>query len=79
MTATVSATRFRREFGTWQRLVLREPIEVLNHERVTGYYVSAEEYARLKRRDRRVLATEDLRAWLVELIAAGEAGAGGPR
>ena len=76
MTVTVSATRFCREFATWQRRAQREPIEVRNHETVIGYYVSAEEYARLTRRDKRVLATEDLRTWLVELIAAGEAGGG---
>ena len=72
MTATISATRFCREFAAWQRRVQREPIEVRNHETVTGYYISADEYARLKRRDKRALATEDLPDWLIERVATGE-------
>ena len=49
MTAVVAATEFCRNFATYQRQVQREPIEVRSHEKVTGYYVSAETFARIER------------------------------
>jgi len=48
MTASVAATEFCRNFATYQRRVQREPIQVLSHEKVTGYYVSAEDFARVE-------------------------------
>jgi PHD/YefM family antitoxin component YafN of YafNO toxin-antitoxin module len=49
MTAVVAATEFRRNFATYQRRVQREPIEVRANEKVTGYYISAEDYERVER------------------------------
>ena len=48
MTAVVAATEFCRNFATYQRRVQREPIEVRSHEKVTGYYVSAEDFQRVE-------------------------------
>lgn len=48
MTAVVAATDFCRNFATYQRQVQREPIEVRSHEKVTGYYVSAETFQRVE-------------------------------
>ena len=48
MTTVVAATEFCRNFATYQRRVQREPIEVRSHEKVTGYYISAEDYARVE-------------------------------
>jgi prevent-host-death family protein len=45
MTA-VPATEFCRNFGTYQREVQKEPIEVTSHGRVTGYFLSPEEFQR---------------------------------
>ncbi len=50
MTA-VTATEFTRNFGRYRDMAQREPVAVTNHDRVTGYFVSApdfEEYRRLK-------------------------------
>jgi PHD/YefM family antitoxin component YafN of YafNO toxin-antitoxin module len=49
MTAVVAATEFCRNFATYQRRVQREPIQVRSHDKVTGYYISAEDYARVER------------------------------
>lgn len=49
MTAIVAATEFCRNFATYQRRVQREPIQVRSHDKVTGYYVSAEDFERIER------------------------------
>jgi hypothetical protein len=49
MTAVVAATDFCRNFSTYQRRVQREPIEVRSHDKITGYYISAEDYERVER------------------------------
>jgi hypothetical protein len=46
---TVSVAEFIRNFGTFQRMVAREPIEVTSRGKVAGVYVSAEDAALLKR------------------------------
>ncbi len=48
MTTVVTATEFNRNFATYQRLVQREPIEVRSHEKVTGYFLSAEDFHRVE-------------------------------
>lgn len=47
----VAATEFARNFGRYREIVQREAIAVKAHDRITGYFVSAqdyEEYQRLK-------------------------------
>ncbi len=49
--SAVTATEFTRNFGRYREMAQREPVAVTNHDRVTGYFVSApdfEEYRRLK-------------------------------
>lgn len=46
---TVAATEFCRNFGVYQREVQKEPIEVTSHGRVTGYFLSPEEFERYRR------------------------------
>jgi PHD/YefM family antitoxin component YafN of YafNO toxin-antitoxin module len=51
MMNAVTATEFTRNFGRYRDMAQREPVAVTNHDRVTGYFVSApdfEEYRRLK-------------------------------
>lgn len=45
----VAATDFCRNFGLYQREVQKEPIEVTSHGRVTGYFLSPEEFERYRR------------------------------
>jgi hypothetical protein len=49
MTAVVAATDFCENFATYQRRVQWEPIEVRSYDKVTGYYVSADDFERLER------------------------------
>jgi PHD/YefM family antitoxin component YafN of YafNO toxin-antitoxin module len=59
----VAATEFARNFGRYREAAQRAPVAVTSHDRVTGYFVSAqdfEEYQQLKERARRALAVEEL-------------------
>jgi PHD/YefM family antitoxin component YafN of YafNO toxin-antitoxin module len=49
MAVVVTATEFCRNFATYQRQVQREPIQVRSHGKVTGYYVSDDDFARIAR------------------------------
>ena len=49
MTSKVAATEFCRNFGVYQRQVQREPIEISSHGRVTGYFLSPEDFERVQR------------------------------
>jgi PHD/YefM family antitoxin component YafN of YafNO toxin-antitoxin module len=47
-------------------------VTVLHYNKPSVVIVSAAEYARLKRRDKQVLLTEELPEWLVDRIATSE-------
>jgi len=51
----VSAAEFQRNIGRYQDLALTQPVAVTRNGRERTVMISVEEYARLKRRDRRVL------------------------
>ena len=55
----VTATEFQREVSRYQDEALRRPVMVTRNGRERTVTISAEEYHRLKRRDRRVMALED--------------------
>ena len=72
MTA-VTATEFARNFGRYRDMAQREPVAVTNHDRVTGYFVSApdfEEYRRLKAHMPTALAVEELDGETLRALAA---------
>ena len=60
--ARVQATAFVREFGKFQDEVREEPIEVVSHNRVTGYFVSPREFEEL----------QQLRATVRRSVVAGQ-------
>ena len=66
----VSAAEFQRSFGVLSDKAIKEPVAITKHGRDHLVLLSADEYARLKRRDRRVFLTEELSA---EEIARFEA------
>jgi PHD/YefM family antitoxin component YafN of YafNO toxin-antitoxin module len=71
MTAVVTATEFHRNFATIQRQVQREPIEVRSHEKVTGYFISAETYQRIEKlliASRRAYDTSELPEHLMAAV-----------
>ena len=57
---SVSSAEFQRAFGRYREVALREPVTITNHGRDSVVLVGAEEYHRLKSRDRVSLKVEDL-------------------
>ena len=56
---TVSAADFQRKIGHYKDLALVEPVAITNNGRERLVLLSADEYRRLKRRDRQVMGLED--------------------
>jgi PHD/YefM family antitoxin component YafN of YafNO toxin-antitoxin module len=68
----VTSTEFQKKVGLYQDLALVEPLTITRNGREKIVVLSAEEYRRLKRRDREVLRVEDLSAEDLEAIAAAK-------
>ncbi|HEX5318787.1 MAG TPA: type II toxin-antitoxin system Phd/YefM family antitoxin [Stellaceae bacterium] len=68
---TVTATEFQQHVGRYQDEALTQPVTITRNGRERLVMLSAEEYRRLKRRDRDVIRVEDLTAEEVEQIARG--------
>ncbi len=68
----VSSTEFGKEVGRYQDLALRQPVVVTRNGRDRTVMISAEEYLRLKRRDRQVFGAGQLPDDLVEAVARSE-------
>ncbi len=67
-----SATEFAKNFGFYRDMVQQEPVVVKSHNRIAGYFVSAAEYAeytRLKSREAKAYAVEELSEKTIRLIA----------
>lgn len=70
---TVGAATLARNFGHYQDVALKEPVAITSNGRERLVLLSAEEYHRLRRRDRRVLGLEDFSAEEILAIARSEA------
>jgi prevent-host-death family protein len=57
---TVTSAEFHRNIGTYQDIALTKAVTITKNGRERTVLISAEEYARLKRRDRRVIAAGEL-------------------
>ena len=68
----VSTAEFIKNYGSLADRALSEPVTITKNGRDRLVMISAEEYARLKRRDRRVIAAGELTEAERELIAATE-------
>ncbi len=55
-----SAAMVAKNFGRYREAALSEPLTIQNHGRDTVVMVSAKEYHRLKKLDRRVLTIQEL-------------------
>ena len=71
-TDNAEATDVQRRFAFWKRKALQRPVMVRNHGQDEIVMLSAEEYARLKRRDREVLRAEDFSEDDLKAIAAAK-------
>jgi hypothetical protein len=56
----VSSAEFLKSYGTLTDKALTEPVTITRNGRDRLVLLSVEEYARLKQRDRRVYAVEDM-------------------
>jgi len=64
----VSSTEFGKEVGRYQDIALGQPVIVTRNGRDRTVMISADEYLRLKRRDRQVFAAGDLSDEMIEAI-----------
>jgi prevent-host-death family protein len=64
----ISSTEFGKEVGRYQDVALTQPVVVTRNGRDRTVMISAEEYHRLKRRDRQVFATADAPEEIVEAV-----------
>ncbi len=68
----VSTANFIKNYGTLADKALQEAVTITKNGRDRLVMISAEEYSRLKRRDRRVVKLEDFTEEEIALIAATE-------
>ena len=68
----VPAAEFQRNIGLYQDKALSEPVFVTRNGRERTVLISAEDYRRLKRRDRQALRAEELSQEEIEAIAGTE-------
>lgn len=70
---SVTSAEFQKGFGRFREAALREPVTITNHGRDSLVLMSADEYRRLKRRERRVMGLDDFSEADITAIAASEA------
>jgi PHD/YefM family antitoxin component YafN of YafNO toxin-antitoxin module len=68
----VATAEFIKRYGALADRALSEPVTITKNGRDRLVLLSADEYARLKRRDRRAIAAEELTEAELELVAAAE-------
>ena len=70
----VSSAEVQRNFSAYREQAEQtdEAVLVLHYNKPSVVILSAVEYARLKRRDKRVVATEDLPEWMAEMVGSTE-------
>jgi prevent-host-death family protein len=69
---TTTSAEFQRKIGHYQDRALVEPVMVTRNGRERVVLISADEFKRLKRRDREVLRVDDLTDADMAAIAAAE-------
>lgn len=68
----VTTAEFIKNYGTLADKALAEPVTITKNGRDRLVVISADEYARLKRRDRRVVRLEEFTEEEMALIAKAE-------
>lgn len=69
---TITSVEFQRNFGRYQDKALLEPVVITRNGRERMVVLSAEEYHRLKRRDRQVLGLDDFTDADLQAIISAE-------
>lgn len=70
---SVTSAEFQKGFGRYREAALREPVTITNHGRDSLVIMAADEYQRLKRRERRVMGLEDFTDADIAAIESSEA------
>ena len=65
---TVTAAEFHRNVGVYQDMALTKPVAITKNGRERTVLISAEEFHRLKRRDRKVVAAGELNDRQIEAL-----------
>ena len=68
----VSSTEFGKEVSRYQDMVLAQPVIVTRNGRDRTVMISADEYTRLKRRDRQVFAVGELPDDIIDAVRNSE-------
>lgn len=71
----VTATEFARSFGRYKEEAQREAVAITSYGRISGYFVSAQEYEELRRLrafERRVYRLKGLPKGIAEAIKASK-------
>ncbi|MEX2123232.1 MAG: hypothetical protein WD795_05030 [Woeseia sp.] len=74
MTA-ITATEFVKSFGRYKEEAQREPVAITSYGRISGYFISAREYAELQRLralERRAYRLDELPREIAEGIATAK-------
>lgn len=69
---SISSTEFQKSFGRFREAALKEPVTITHHGRDSLVLVAADEYQRLKSRDRRALHVSELTDAEMKVIAEAE-------
>jgi prevent-host-death family protein len=75
----ISSAEFQKNFGRYQDIALTQPVMVTRNGRDRTVVLSAEEYHRLKRRDRRVMSVSDFTPGDIAAIERSEPSADSAR
>ena len=68
----ITSAEFQRNIGHYQDIALTQPVTVTRNGRERTVVISADEYHRLKRRDREVLGLDDFTGDDLAAIRAAE-------
>lgn len=69
---SVTSAEFQKGFGRFREAALKEPLTITNHGRDSLVLMGADEYRRLKRRERRVVGLDDFTEADIAAIEASE-------
>lgn len=69
---SVTSAEFQKNFGRYREAAIREAVTITNHGRDSLVLLSADEYRRLKKRDREVLHVAELSEQDIEAIRTAD-------
>jgi prevent-host-death family protein len=68
----VTSAEFQKGYGRYREAALKAPVTITNHGRDSLVLLAADEYRRLKRRERRVMGLDDFTDADIAAIEASE-------